>query len=102
MNLVFGCFWLVGALGLFAYEIATGKVPYRVIGLNVSVGWFMLLFAAWSFARWYSARAGRAEQESLRLIHEARLRQARRRDRPEEPDPTFDFSPKPPDGSAND
>lgn len=102
MNLIFGLFWLAAAVGLFAYEFTTGRVPYRVVGLNVSVGWFMLLFAAWSFARWYSARAGRAERAALAQMHEARLRNARPRERPEEPDPTFDFTSKPAEGPGKD
>jgi hypothetical protein len=96
MNLIFAMFWLGGAIALFSYEYATGQAVLRIRGLNISSAWFMLVMAAWSFARWYSVHAFRKEQEALRIVHEARLRQARHHARPIEPDPTFDFSDKTP------
>ncbi len=96
MQLAFSLFWLALGVGVFAYELATGTKPFTIRGLNVSAGWLFLLLAAWNFVRWYSQRAARASQESLRAAHEARLRQARHRQPPGEPDPTFDFGDKPP------
>jgi hypothetical protein len=95
MNLVLGILWLLGAIGVFGYEAATGKALGRIRGFDISTGWFLLILAAWNFVRWYSARAGKANQEAMRIVHEARLRQARTRERPLEPDPTFDFTAKP-------
>jgi hypothetical protein len=94
MNLVFGIFVLLCAIGLFAYESVTGKVPLRMIGLNISSAWFLVLLALYNFARWYSAVAAKREAQAMRYVREARVRQAQRRERPE-PDPTFDFSDRP-------
>lgn len=91
VQLFFGLIWLTGALALFAYEFATGETRFTIRGLNVSAGWLLVLLSAWNFVRWYSTRAHRAEQETLRRVHEARLRQARQRERPTEPNPDFDF-----------
>src|SRR5262245_34618582 len=96
MHLFFTLLWLSLAVGLFAYQFATGTTPFTIRVLNVSAGWLFPLLGAWNFVRWYSGRAKRAEQEALRNAHEARLRQARHHDRPAEPDPTFDFTDKPP------
>jgi hypothetical protein len=96
MNLPFAFLWLALAVGVFGYELFTGTTPFTIRGLNVSAGWLFLLLAAWNFVRWYSYRTRKAELEALRVAHEARLRQARHREPPDEPDPTFDFSDKPP------
>lgn len=95
MNLVFGTLWLAAAGGIFGYGFVTGQWPFLIRGLNISAGWLCLLLAAYNFARFYAARANRAEQESQRVLHEARLRQARHHERPFEYDPNFDFSDKP-------
>jgi hypothetical protein len=96
MNLVLGILWLLGAVALFGYEAATGEHPLRIRVLNdISAAWILLLLALWNFARWYSTRIGRADQEAMRIVHEARLRQSRHRERPVEPDPTFDFTNQP-------
>lgn len=95
MNLFFGLFWLVAAIGLFGYEFATGTVPWRIRGLNVSSAWLLVLLTGWNLARWYSSLAGREDDDALRIVHEARLRQARHHERPIEPDPNFDFSDRP-------
>jgi hypothetical protein len=97
MNLVLGLLWLAGAVALFGYEAATGDKRFRIPMLgDISAGWVSLLLAGYNFVRWYSSRMSRADQEAMRIVHEARLRQARTRDRPSEPDPTFDFTSKPP------
>lgn len=95
MNLLFGILWLLGAVGLFGYSLATGERPLTIRGLDISSGWLFLLLAAWNFVRVYSARVHKAEQQALRAEHEARLRQVRHRERPTEYDPNFDFSDKP-------
>jgi hypothetical protein len=95
MTLVLGIFWLLGAVGLFAYEYFTGDHRFRFRMLNISNGWLMLVLAAFNFARYYSARAGAADREAMRIVHEARVRRARTHERPTEPDPTFDFTDKP-------
>jgi hypothetical protein len=95
MNLVFGTLWLAGAVAIFGYGLATGEWPLQIRGLNISAGWLCLVLAAYNFVRFYAARAHKAEQESLRALHEARLREARHRERPAEYDPNFDFSDKP-------
>lgn len=98
LNLILGCLWLAAGAGLLGYEYFTDQTLLRIRGLNISSGWFLLLMSGWNFARWYSSRAWRAEQDALRIAHEARLRQARHRERPAEIDPTFDFTDKPPPG----
>jgi hypothetical protein len=95
LNLILGILWLAGAIALFAYEMVTGRSLMRFQALNISSAWILLLLAAWNFVRWYSARMGRAEQESLRIAHEERLRRARYHERPSAPDPTFDFTDRP-------
>lgn len=97
MNLFFGILWLAGAIGTFAYGLVTGEAPLTIKGLNVSAGWLFLLLAAWNLVRWYATRAGKAEKEALRIVHEARLRQARQQERPVEYNPEFDFTNKPSD-----
>lgn len=100
MNLFFALLWLAAAIGLFAYDFATGQVRFTIRGLNISAGWLLLLLAGWNFVRWYSVRAQRAELEALRTAHEARQRHSRVREMPAEPDPTFDFSDRPPEPPA--
>jgi hypothetical protein len=96
MNLVLGILWLLGALALFGYEAATGERPFRIRPLNdVSGAWILVLLALWNFVRWYSVRMGRADQQAMRIVEEARLRQARHHERAVEPDPTFDFTTRP-------
>ena len=95
MNLVLGTLWLGAAIAGLGYELISGDSLMRIRFLNISSGWLLLLLAVWNFARYYSARAGRADREALRIAHEERLRNARYRERPSEPDATFDFSDKP-------
>jgi hypothetical protein len=99
MNLVLGILWLMGAAGVFGYEFYTGK-RLTIKALDVSFGWAFLIFAAWNFARWYGNRSGKADEQALRIVHEARLRQARTRQRPEVIDPTFDFTSRPAEPSG--
>lgn len=94
MNLILGLLWLLGAVGLFAYEFATGEVKFRIRWLNVSSAWLLLLLAAYNFARWYSARSSRDQDAATDYVARARLHQAQRRERVD-PDPTFDFTDKP-------
>jgi hypothetical protein len=103
MNLLFTILWLMVGVGLFAYEWATGQVPFTIRGLNVSAGWLFFLLAGWNFARWYSYRVQKAEQQALRQTRETRLAEHRHRERPRQYDPTFDFRekgppPEPPSG----
>jgi hypothetical protein len=99
MNLVLGILWLSGAVFLFGYEAAFGKRLWSIRGFNdVSGAWILLLLAAWNFVRWFSTRMSRADREAMRIANEARARHSQSR-QPEpltEPDPTFDFSDKPP------
>lgn len=94
-NLILGSLWFAAGVGVLGYEMITGDPVLRFHGLGISSGWFFFVLAGWNFVRWYSARAWHAEQEALRIAHEARLRQVRHRERPSEPDPNFDFSDKP-------
>jgi hypothetical protein len=97
MNLILGILWLGIAIAIFAHDYSTGEVRWRIVGLNISLGWVVLLLAAYNFVRWYGQRAMREDQEAIRLAHEARHRHVPRRERePREPDPTFDFGDKPP------
>jgi hypothetical protein len=98
MNLIAAILWLTGAVGLFVYEHNTGKMPFKIGGLNVSIGWMGLVLALYNVARWYG-RWSRVEDKSKQYLREARVRQLQRRE-PTEPDPTFDFTdrPAPPGG----
>lgn len=95
MYLLLGSLWALGAAGLFVYEWQTGDRRSRFLGSSISSAWIMVLLAAYNFVRWYSAYALRAERAAQQLAYEARLRQARRREPPPEPDPTFDFTDRP-------
>jgi len=97
LNLILGILWLTAGLGILGYELLYGPTWYRIPGINVSMGWFLLVLAAWNFVRWYGSRAWKAEQDAMRRTYEERLRQAQTRyhERPIVPDPTFDFSDKP-------
>lgn len=101
LNLILGVVWLCTAASILGYEFVNGPSGLRIRGLDVSAGWLFLLLGLYNFVRWYSSRANRAEQEALRLAHERRLRQTRYRERPIEPDPTFDFSDKPAPPATN-
>jgi hypothetical protein len=96
MNLILGILWLLGGAALLGYEFATGERPFSIRAVNINPGWVMLLLAAYNFVRWYGSRMGRDDAQALRIVHEARLRQARTRERPIAPDPTFDFTSNPP------
>jgi hypothetical protein len=91
--------WFLGAIGVFAYEFATGTMPFRLLGQNISVGWVLLLLAFYNLARWYSQRTLRQTAQTDDYIHQARLRQAQRRERVD-PDPTFDFRNPPTEGDS--
>src|SRR5688500_11378328 len=95
LNLILGLLWLGAGLGVLITETVTGKPVFSFRFFGMSPGWIFLVLAGWNFVRFYSSRAWRAEQEALRIAHEARMRQVRHRERPAEPDPTFDFSDKP-------
>jgi hypothetical protein len=97
MNLIAAVLWLGCGIGLFVYEHFTGEVRYKIRGLDISIGW-LLLMALYNFARWYG-KWSRVEDTSKQFLREARVRQAQVRERPE-PDPNFDFStqPTPPEG----
>ena len=98
MNLIGAIVWLTFGLGLFLYEYQVGYVPLMIQGLNISFGWIGLVLGVYNLARWYAKRSI-VEDNSARMIREARVRQSQRRER-QEPDPTFDFSdrPAPPNG----
>ena len=96
MNLFLAVLMLAAGVGLFVYQFVTGTTPFTILRRDVSAGWLFLLLGTYNLARWYSSRANRSEQQALLAAHEARLRQARHREPPAEPDPTFDFTDKPP------
>jgi protein-S-isoprenylcysteine O-methyltransferase Ste14 len=54
------------------------------------VGWLMLLMGLYTLARWYSLRSA---EEQARVA--GQLARRRRRRKPVEPDPTFDFDSDP-------
>lgn len=93
--------WLATGVGILGYEYVNGPSGFRILGLGISTGWFFLVMSAWNFVRWYSTSAGREEREAMRVALEARQREGRRRERPSEPDPTFDFTDKPKDPPAH-
>ena len=98
MNLIASMLWLMCGLGLFFYEQSIGEVPYKIRGLDISIGWLLLMLSLYNFARWYGRRS-RVEDKSKQFLREARVRQSQKRER-SEPDPTFDFTdrPAPPGG----
>jgi hypothetical protein len=91
-----GIIWLVGGIGLISWELYTGKTLRLIRGTEISASWVLLLLALYNFVRWWSSRAYRAAQRELASQHAARMRQVRYRERPEQLDPNFDFSDKPP------
>ena len=98
MNLIAAILWLGCGVGLFVYEHITGEVRYKIRGLDISIGWLLLLLALYNFARWYG-KWSRVEDTSKQFLREARVRQAQARER-HDPDPNFDFTtpPAPPGG----
>jgi hypothetical protein len=93
MNLVLALLWLIGGVGVMAYEAFIGPLPLRLLG-RISVAWFCYVLAAYNFVRWYSQRMARADEQAERLVEAARARQRADRPRPE-PDPNFDFTDRP-------
>ncbi|MGL4554448.1 MAG: hypothetical protein ACRC33_25070 [Gemmataceae bacterium] len=94
MNLGLAILWLLAGVGVMAYEAAVGPLRLRLFG-TVSAGWFCLVLSAYNFVRWYARRSARADEQAERLVEAARSR--RRADRPrDDPDPTFDFTDRPP------
>lgn len=99
MNLFLAIVWLLLAAILFVYERSHGPIEMRIRlgGLNLSMGWIMLLLGIYNIARWYSMRAYRNEQRALFAALRQRLLQQRGpRDEPyREPDPNFRFTDEP-------
>ena len=93
VNLIAAILWLGCAVGLFAYEYVTGEVRYKIRGLDISIGWLLLVLSFYNVARWYG-RWSRVEDKSKQYLRESRVRQSHRRE-PTEPDPTFDFTERP-------
>jgi hypothetical protein len=106
VNLTLGFFWLVmGVLLLAAPWIdPEDRLALTRRGMTAPIGAIAVFMAFYNFARWWSSRSlaadRRAVQEAL-----ARRRLADRNEnshKPQrEPDPSFDFSERPPshDGS---
>ncbi len=96
MHLILGILWLTAGLVLIGWEWYTGSTRLLIRGTEISASWMLPLLAIYNFVRWYSARAYRTSQRELFNERAARLREVRYRDRPEQPDPNFDFTNKPP------
>jgi hypothetical protein len=95
MHLAMGIFWLVGGIGLISWEIYTGSSRLYIRGTEISASWMLPLLALYNFARWWSGRAYQASQQRIAAERATRMREVRYRERPEQPDPNFDFSDKP-------
>jgi hypothetical protein len=98
INLILAFVWL--GLGVFLlWADATGNGPGWRIRFtdNVSVGWLLIVLAAYNLVRWYTIRASRrarAEDEKAEWLRRA---PRRRRDTGDvTPDPNFQFTDEPP------
>lgn len=92
-NLVLACLWLAAGIGVLVYEAVTGKLTYRVLDTNISIGWLILLLALYNLARWWSVRSSEASRRAAWQMESMRHRSRadeRRRDEP--PDPNFQFT----------
>jgi len=81
--------WLFITAGLVGHHLVTGRgvsIGHTGIPLwAISAG-----LALFNYARWYASRAGKEDEEAMRIATEARKRQNRQR--PGDYDPNLDFS----------
>jgi hypothetical protein len=97
MNFILAILWLIGGVALFIYQHLTGDRRLHILNLDLSLGWIMLAFSLYNFARWFSLRSGRASRDAFQQSVAERHRAAYRRQRREEPpDPNFNFTDEPP------
>jgi hypothetical protein len=95
MNFILALVCLVGAIVLFAYQMATEDRRFHIRGTDLSVGWLLLVMAAYNLVRWWSVRNWQIQQAEIQA-QAARVRK-RYSERREErvPDPNFDFTDAP-------
>ncbi len=85
--------WIVAGVFFLGHQLVTGRT-WMVLNTGIP-GWVICFaFAVFNYARWYASTAGKDDEEAVRIASEARKRQARQRERPDEYDPNLDFSRK--------
>lgn len=106
MNLILALVWLVVGVGILAWQYLAPDDP-RALRLIIhigdippfSAGWVALLLAAYNVVRWWLRRMYLEQVRTLRAAEEEwrqKWRPRERTERPETPDPNFDFSNQPP------
>jgi hypothetical protein len=103
MHLLLALIWLLGGVGLLAYQYFTGDTVLYIRGTNVSLSWLLLGLALYNLLRWWQVRSYQIQRRQEKLL-EARWRQREmpRYEPPREPDPNFNFTDKlPPAANPN-
>jgi hypothetical protein len=101
MNFLLALLFLIGAIGVFGYQLATGDRRFHILNTNLSGGWLLLLMAGYNLVRWWSVRSYQLNQQALRAQASRVRTRYHEREREHEPDPNFDFTnaPAPPPSS---
>jgi hypothetical protein len=73
--------------------------PWSRFGINA--GWLALLLALYNLWRWWLIRVGQTRRREWAEAQRRRHHEDYERRPVQEPDPTFDFSDRPPPGSAS-
>jgi hypothetical protein len=100
LRLIFGVVWLLVGLGIVAYQVTHPDSWWMWMRLGttpISFGWAALVLGLYNLARWWSSRAGLLARKQQEAELAARSRSRRREVPPEQYDPNFDFSDKPPE-----
>ena len=61
--LFLSAFWLLAALVVFGYA---GTQRYTIFNTDWSIGWLLLLFAAWNGVRWWTTRSAANPKSEIR------------------------------------
>jgi hypothetical protein len=94
VNLWFAFFWFVVAVVSLVGAYCYPETPcLRVGGTGMPIGWLALFFVGFNLVRWYALRAAAARRR-LSTAAPWRRERAPRTELP--PDPTFDFTDRPP------
>lgn len=95
LHLFVSMFWLIVGAALLSAHFGGQKVPYINHDGSLMLGLLALLFALYSFVRWWAARATARTKSRLEETRRNRFDGP-----PVDYDPTFDFtrpdSPEPP------
>ncbi len=102
LNLLFALFWLVVAVpSLIGAYLYPNQPLLRLGGDGMPIGWLALGFVAYNLVRWYALRSAEERRHRPNEPPPWRRHQRERAPRSEgPPDPTFDFTDKPPPPSS--